>query len=158
LSGTARDADGRPLAGATIVVRVDFGWPEPLRRRRADGQQTSAPPPMVTWTDADGRFAVAGLRPGDYFAMAQDQHGDCERHTKVLADGATEVSFVFGGSVALQGTVQRRSGEPVRGVMVALLDEQGNELERRCTYTRGEVPLRGPARALRVQAHRGEQL
>jgi len=113
---------------------------------------------MVTWTDADGRFAVAGLRPGDYVAVAQDRHGDCIRHTTVVADGVTDVAFLLGGSVALRGTVQRRSGEPVRGVMVTLLDERGNEIARQWTEERGEVSLYGPARAVHVQAHRGEQL
>jgi protocatechuate 3,4-dioxygenase beta subunit len=54
IEGTVMDADGKPFAGATVVLTSD----KPIRSRRSAAETTS--------TDQYGHFTFRGLRPADY--------------------------------------------------------------------------------------------
>ena len=54
IEGTVTDADGKPFAGATVVLTSD----KPIRSRRTSAETTS--------TDQYGHFSFRGLRPADY--------------------------------------------------------------------------------------------
>jgi hypothetical protein len=71
LAGRVRDADGRPLAGARVVVRVgpprrvpSAGGAAGGRAGNDAGNDAGAPSDPVAVTDADGAYRLAGLPAG----------------------------------------------------------------------------------------------
>lgn len=63
ISGTATDANGRPLKDYVVLVfaQDEARWTHPTQRYT-----------MVSRPDQDGRFAARNLPPGDYLAVALD--------------------------------------------------------------------------------------
>lgn len=59
LEGTVTDKDGKPFAGATVVLISD----QPVRTRRGSGPQTTS-------SDQNGHFTFRGLRPANYRVAA----------------------------------------------------------------------------------------
>jgi hypothetical protein len=62
VEGTVTDKDGKPYAGATVVLISD----QPVRTRRGSGPQTTS-------SDQNGHFAFRGLRPANYQVSAWEE-------------------------------------------------------------------------------------
>ena len=82
ITGTARDARGRPLAGASIVVLS----------RTVLGDESRYYPRTPARADASGRYRVAGLMPGEYFVGVSVTQVTLplsveDRFTRLQADG-----------------------------------------------------------------------
>ena len=60
VSGTVRDADGRPVVGAVVLI-----IPGAPQFRMAASRRFGR-----TWSDADGRYRYRGLPPGEYRVVA----------------------------------------------------------------------------------------
>jgi protocatechuate 3,4-dioxygenase beta subunit len=95
LSGTVRDAQGRPVANA--VVRVD------------GGDRRAGPTGPVVGTDADGRFEVTGLGAGEHRVVA--------RHPSFAPAWVGGVSLEKGADATID--VVLHAGSPVTGRLVA---------------------------------------
>ncbi|NMO15313.1 carboxypeptidase regulatory-like domain-containing protein [Pyxidicoccus fallax] len=90
-------AEGRPVAGAQVRVEA-----------------TS----HVTTSDAQGRFSIEPLAPGDYVVWGE--HADQHALARVTLDKAreTETTLHLGTLLFAEGTVRDEAGNPVAGVVV----------------------------------------
>jgi protocatechuate 3,4-dioxygenase beta subunit len=101
LTGTATDADGRPVADYTVVVfsedRTKWVWRSKSLSRAA--------------ADQDGRFAITGLRPGAYFAAAVDYLEEGREYDPDVLDrlraGATRVTLQAGDKKTIKVALER---------------------------------------------------
>ncbi|WP_226005885.1 carboxypeptidase regulatory-like domain-containing protein [Natrinema salinisoli] len=104
VEGTVTDADGDPIAGATVTV----------------GNET------VT-TAADGSYAV-DLETGDYtLTVSADAYEETSEDVTVEADTTTTVDVTLELTPTdgtLEGTVTDADGEPIAGATVAVDDQQ----------------------------------
>ncbi len=73
-SGRVVDAQGAPLAGARFLF-FPVGWTGGRSQER------------VAWSDAEGRFKVAGLAPAGYFVIRDLLEGDGEEGTSMESFG-----------------------------------------------------------------------
>ena len=77
VSGVVQNLRERPVADTVVLVcsSVPVFWMQTSRRAR------------VTFTDQDGRWSVAGLPPGEYFAIASPtiSEGDLGRRGRLAA-------------------------------------------------------------------------
>jgi RNA polymerase sigma-70 factor (ECF subfamily) len=104
--GRVLDRLRRPVAGAAVVVRADL----------LPGMSTNA---ARTESDSEGRYAVAGLKPGQLLVEAGHPRAGRGLGGPVRAGPGTshEVDVLLGrGSV--RGTVTWQDGEPAAGVLV----------------------------------------
>jgi hypothetical protein len=78
LAGTVMDAQGKPVAGATVTMQT------------SDGMNAHA-----THTDADGRFQFTRYRPGQYDlrAYAQGAFSDWTKRVLIRTGKTTEVTL-----------------------------------------------------------------
>ncbi len=101
--GTVRDGAGRPVAGASVRLFAQ-GW--------------SSPPP-VDPTDADGRFTVAGIQPGEYWIIIRSGGRAPSLVTVVLTERDAAADIVLGEGGFLTGRTVDDSGRPIAGAAVA---------------------------------------
>lgn len=124
LSGTVRDEQGRPIAGAQVCVWVDH-------RVRAAQEDKRAP--TCVQSGADGRYRVEGLlgarvrvsagAPGFVPLQYTRGAGAGLRDTVDLRPGlaAADVDLVLaGGGVEVRGAVKDLSGGAIEGALVTL--------------------------------------
>lgn len=78
LDGTVTDAQGKPVAGATVTIQTSDG----LR-------------PHATHTGADGRFEFSRYRPGQYDlrAYANGAFSDWSKRVIIRTGKATEITL-----------------------------------------------------------------
>jgi hypothetical protein len=115
-----RDTDGAPVAGLTVTVS-----PVP---RRGEDLPARAPPAM---TDADGRYSVSGVSPGEAMVVATGagyvtpgEHASGTGYNPQLvtvASGETEIlDFLVTRGARVEGLVLDASGTSVAGAVVRL--------------------------------------
>ncbi len=109
VDGVVKDSDGKPVAGAVVVL----------------GQSTAAFKPLVIRSNADGSFVFAPL-PANFdrgmsFAVLAGKEG----YAPVRGDAATlirpplnHLELVLGKAHPFTGSVRDRSGKPVAGAEV----------------------------------------
>jgi protocatechuate 3,4-dioxygenase beta subunit len=102
LFGTVRDSAGRPVAGASVRLFAQ-GW--------------SSPPP-VDATDADGRFTVAGIQPGEYWIIVRSGGRAPGLRAVVLTERDGAADIVLGEGGFLTGRTVDDSGRPIAGATV----------------------------------------
>lgn len=78
LAGTVLDAQGKPVAGATVTIQTSYG-----------------DHPNATHTDANGRFEFARFRTGQYDlrAYAHGEFSDWVKRVTIRAGKTTEISL-----------------------------------------------------------------
>jgi protocatechuate 3,4-dioxygenase beta subunit len=108
ISGVAVDGDGRPHAG--LVVNASWAGSgesfQPSRTQRTWGSAT---------TDAEGRFAIYGLRDGPYRLLLGESRLYADRPR--VSTGTTGVRIVAIEGATLEGRVVA-AGVPVEGAFV----------------------------------------
>jgi protocatechuate 3,4-dioxygenase beta subunit len=113
LSGTVRNEEGQPVAGARVTLIREFPVDE-RKPLQGHGDQDLA----VTTTDAQGRFSLDRLRPG-WVALMLD-HPDYARTFTGLPRpqaGQQDVELVIERGYTLSGRVMA-NGQPLAGVAI----------------------------------------
>lgn len=126
LGGVVVDGDGRGLAGVRVAL-VDptpFGLvetePDTLRPVAAEAFLAGTGESAV-WSDAQGRFVLAGLLDREYRLEALDERTLLAARTEALAAGSEGIRIVLHGRLEeLAGRVVDSQGRGVGGVRVAL--------------------------------------
>lgn len=112
LRGSVRDESGKALPGATVRVFSE-GWNSP-------------PPPEAT--DARGRFAVAGIEAGEYWAIARSgSRAPAVAPVTIAARDETVLDLVVGDGGFVAGRVVDEAGRPLAGARLRpeVLDGRG---------------------------------
>lgn len=112
IAGTARAADGKPLAGVRLQFRSGEATASRLPRR----------PPQVTSSDDDGRFEVANLVPGEVCWSAQAPGHGGTRGQLVVPPGQTaELQVSLPLPASMHGSVRTADGKAVAGARLLAL-------------------------------------
>jgi hypothetical protein len=114
IEGIVRDEKSKePVAGASIDARRDGGAGVPF----ADAGRYRAK------SGADGRFRLAGLRPGAYGITAREKKRVTSEPVVVgigVAEQVTDVELLLGSGLVLSGVVVDKDDKPVPDVSVSL--------------------------------------
>ncbi len=114
--GTVRDADGRPIGGAGLVLQ------------RLDSALAAAEPCRAALAGADGRFAFSHLTPGDYVLYAWHGERAARRIARAaavaIADRTTVVDVDFGACASIDVELVRGDGRPWVGADFHAVAEQ----------------------------------
>jgi hypothetical protein len=118
LLGRVRDVRGGALARARVHVQRETDVTRPFERREAERVRLSLRTVAVVESDADGRFAVAGLALGSYVVKVE-----CDGRSPVLrsveCDGTQrELEFELKPAVSVTGRVWNSNGTPAAGATV----------------------------------------
>jgi protocatechuate 3,4-dioxygenase beta subunit len=108
-NGIVLAPDGNPVAGAKVGVRDQMA----IFRRMLGG---SAPTAV---TDAEGRFALGGLKKGQVVQITAT-HRDYGSSEAVSARAGEPLTLTLTAPLILKGTVVDESGDPVSGVRVTV--------------------------------------
>jgi hypothetical protein len=135
VSGTVRDFDGQPIAGAAVAVRPDV-----------PGRTTVALPDWLVCTasaNTAGEFRVEQAPAGDLLVEAAGQ-GLALTSCETRADFGDEliVNLVLADGVALSGTVTDAQGSPIAGASVFYLAARDAPLAHTATDGSGRYELR----------------
>jgi carboxypeptidase family protein len=108
LAGTVVDTDGDRVVGAEVF----------LRREGSDAQQPGAT------TDAEGAFALSGLRPGERFGLEVRRAGYAPTVVRGLSPPFRRpITIVLEPGRRIGGVVQTEDFEPIVGATLVLQDE-----------------------------------
>ena len=141
LSGTVRDARGRPVPKANVLVTAA----EPYQ-----GDPGCARPP-AKWglrTDANGRYAANGLPPMYYNVIVTHRsHGPGTRmDVKLMTRSRSGVDVVLDKAAGvLAGTVTAADGSPAANVKLSVWQYLGGIDRRATTDKRGRYRMHGSA-------------
>lgn len=142
LFGVVRDEAGEAVAGAEVEV----GHPSDSRIQTAPGASAILARPARVITDADGRFRVGCLVPGQTRVAVHGRgYGVASRVLTLRTDEKNEVALTLprGGSVV--GVVRTAAGDPMVGVSVRIgrpgsLNFRSTATDQRGTYRLDGVP------------------
>jgi hypothetical protein len=118
LGGRVVDGAGQPIPG----VRVAVTW-----QVKNDFQVILADPDSLPWiegegkTDADGRWVVKALEPGDKTVVLKAPSGASDVLSPISVDAGeqrTDVDATLGGTLAIAGKVAWKGGAPIEGARV----------------------------------------
>ncbi|HLL55012.1 MAG TPA: carboxypeptidase regulatory-like domain-containing protein [Myxococcaceae bacterium] len=138
ITGRVLDPSGTPAPGALVQVSG------------VRGNDTLQPWPRTT-TDAEGRFTLEGLDPGEYRVTATAP-GYVASHKPRVRSGSSDVELRLGSGGRLTGTVREaRTGAPVNSFTVELSLRQG--LGRSPLLTQAVID---PGGRFELQAPQGE--
>jgi protocatechuate 3,4-dioxygenase beta subunit len=139
-----QDKELSTIAGS--VVRSGTNDPVAKARIVFKSEDDNSAPPYVTITDAEGKFAIDGIRPGRY-AMGVDRNGylrksygeDNQGNVLMVlslkpAQHMTELIFRLQRCAVISGRILDEDGEPAEGVTVELL-RQSNSHGKVDTYS-----------------------
>lgn len=134
ISGTVRDAEGKPLPSCRISLSAEGGV--------AYGSFVGGNYAEVT-TDKDGNYDLRHLRPGKYTVAAGGSalggmFGSDSRGGRSLSGGLTVgagqwlqgIDFELGPAGALAGTVRGPDGQPVSGATIFVRNADGQLVDR----------------------------
>ncbi|WP_431910039.1 MSCRAMM family protein [Nonomuraea jabiensis] len=119
LTGLVRDLEGKPVAGA-VVVLTDV---------RGEVVTTGT-------TDAEGSYSLSGVTSGGYtLAVSADSFRPAAVPVEVAGAGQTRQDVELRPGARIRGTVRAGDGGPLNDARVTLLDAAGNVVG---TTTTGE--------------------
>jgi Carboxypeptidase regulatory-like domain len=114
LTGTVKNGDGEPLAGAHVtVVRVSQAMIRDLEFR-----------PVQAVTDESGRFSFANLTRGQAGLMVNAAGYPMMMHERVDIGRTRTLDLVLKGDATVIGTVSDQDGKAVEGANVTLVSQQ----------------------------------
>jgi hypothetical protein len=109
--------DGRPVAGATVLVSGEGGWPLPRERPSAD---LVRPPPFRLVTDERGEFAAEDVPVGRVeIAVRATGWSPWTGSAESQLGQTAEVRATLQPSASLSGVVRDTNGEPFADVHVS---------------------------------------
>jgi len=128
LEGTVRDVQGAPVARAFVRV---FAWalaPNYLAMGQYDDPSVFGSP--LTLTDADGRYRLENVWPGEVYAYASppragdDFHAEFHAEAVLRTTGGATLAWnpVLGPGRTVRGRVRYADGEPMPGVFVSAVE------------------------------------
>ncbi len=105
LSGTVRDAMGKPLEGVSIFASA-----------------------LETQTNNEGVFRFERIRVGSHAVSARQQQsgGTVTKYVAVAEDAESSVAFEFGDFGVLEGTLTRPDGKPIAASVMVLHPKNGS--------------------------------
>ena len=112
LSGRVTDATGQPVAGA--VVTRDFLWRDPA---------------TLLSTDAQGRFAISNLLPGDLYLAIQVKGLAAQTRLLTLSNAMPELKIEMAPGRLFQGRVVDPFGKPLAGAVARMVRPEQRPLE-----------------------------
>ena len=122
IEGVVRDVQTKqPVAGAAVRARHDVSALE-----LAEANERAAK------SDGDGKFRLAGLRPGSYALSAREGARNTRAPVRVglgVAEQQTDIVVLIGPAATIRGKVVDEAGAPAPAVTVRAVDghgEQGN--------------------------------
>ncbi len=122
IEGVVRDVQTKqPVAGAAVRARHDVSVLE-----LAEANE------RVAKSDGDGKFRLAGLRPGAYELSAREGARNTRAPVRVglgIAEQQTDIVVLIGPAATIRGKVVDETGAPAVAVTVRAVDgrgEQGN--------------------------------
>ena len=118
ISGTVMDADGKPVANATISCN-------PLVRDRENRQ-----PNRNATTDAAGAFSVGGLSPGEFQLSLPDWTGSGQQGLVIenggkIAAGSQGIRLVATKGLTISGSVVDEAGGVMKSAFVSAQPQAG---------------------------------
>ena len=121
VAGRVLDPQGQPVEGALVLIDGK-DWLRATRITLPDGRTTHLfrSAPVVVRTNADGRFALGGVRPGSVPLGVAAPGYAAWRGTVAAAEGETgETEITLATGFRLTGTVRDSAGQPVTGRVFA---------------------------------------
>ncbi len=152
IPGVVKDGEGKAVAAAEVTVSqtVNFMGGRGGLVALVGAAMSGGPDPKRGTTDAEGRFAVRGVAPGE-FTVTVEKAGYATRHVegvKVPAGGAAKpLEIVLGPGAAISGKLVKRSGEGADGFVVLANPPGRPRFPRRDL---AEEPRTGPDGTFRV--------
>jgi hypothetical protein len=112
MSGRVLDAEGRPLAGATVDLTTHWMTEE----------ETSLIRNATTTTDSEGRYVISRIRehPGHSIRVKHDDHA-VECLLPIVVEGNSETrnpDICLARGRTIRGRVFDESGRPIQGVLI----------------------------------------
>ena len=139
LEGEVKTADGRPAAGAVVMV-FDF----------ANGERRG-----FEMADGEGRYRVEGLARGPAMAMASLGEGSAVTRSVDVVPGTQRLDFELEEGFEVRGRVVGPDREPVEGATVALSGVDGKVGQETYSRRAGEFVFEEVlAGRYRLSAHR----
>lgn len=122
LTGRVEDPAGNPVPGATVRHRFQGDGsssndPGLNRRRRRQGAATGAGGTPVAQTDADGRFVLRGIPPGN-FRLWAEAPGFASSDNVEASPGGGDAVIQLRPGLTISGVVRDESNQPLAGVPV----------------------------------------
>lgn len=140
--GRVQDASARPVVGAEVRLTParSPGARRPIKEREEPAEENN---PYVARTDSQGRFLVAQI-PAERVDLTVRQRGYATGHVRGIripsgTEPADLVTVILKPGARLQGRVIDRSGKPVRGAEVHLVDNV-DHVEQENAKLKGEAP------------------
>ncbi len=122
ISGVVNDrVTGRPLADYMVSTYVNVTWTGDVLNSSPDMRQVSAT------TDAQGRYRLSDLPPGEYRVTAQPPRSFASRVTRSLMVRGRDlerIDFAMAVSGSITGRVIDDNREPVPGIGVRLISRE----------------------------------
>jgi RNA polymerase sigma-70 factor (ECF subfamily) len=132
LTGRVTGADGVPIAGASVVVGLEY---EHVRARMPDGAEGFVPAGQRALSAEDGSFTFDGLPAGEVVVRARARGRAPWRETVESAPNRSRsLAIVLLDGARVEGVVRDAAGKPVRGAEVML--DEGWSLEGAFRTTR----------------------
>lgn len=119
LVGTVTDADGRPIAAAVVAAGA-----RPRNLDHRGSRVVEAWTQRVARTDADGRFALAGLADGRMpVAVRKQGFGIWRDEVEIQAAATTTIRPQLLRAAVLSGTVTDGDGKPLAEAVLRVYDK-----------------------------------
>jgi hypothetical protein len=171
LKGSLNDPDGNPVADGIVTVRYRGGAREGASGLGELGVIAGPVPPIPPpgariqpstlaggglatsgVSDAQGRFALAGLQPGRELRVVAEHPGFERAESEWLLPDAPlpELRLVLRPGCQLAGQILDESGRPVEGAQVTASGERGSETRTTVADRFGRYSLGGLAAGRRV--------
>lgn len=133
LRGWVTDGAGKPVTDATVAVQMPL--PKPWTLNWDEGGESYDTRPVVI-TDAEGRFRISNVLPGEVVCEARAEGYKPTVASKVLAEGDTsELEIVLEPGARVVGVVRDVDDEPVSGAAVNVYWHLPRTQPESLTYT-----------------------
>ncbi len=117
LSGTATDAGGAPVVGASIRLMGKVTGKGP-----SGGSYTSSFQTKSAKSDDDGVFVLSGVTPGSYQLEGDhDRFVETELELSVTAEKDQDVYLVLQNACTVEGRIEGADGKPVEDAEVSVI-------------------------------------
>ncbi len=122
--GTVSDAQGRPVAGAEVMVKASF--PHPPHARAEGGVATKTPPdPAPVKTNATGHYVISWCDEAELTIMAFPADAPPARLSVTADAGMKEQDLKLENGRTVRGKITDENGKALAGAEIFLLSWKG---------------------------------